>query len=184
MFGNYDGFGNFQNHKKLESGANFEGFGASREPLDLPSRAACWVLWVGFSTWCEALSSGGVFGQNFGSKHESSQICMRALEFYISNLVESESINDFLIHQRLGVAKIRISAETSRLLKHFVDFHEESERTGARRFVIRNHRVRIYILAFSLFPEPLGVHVTGGWCPPILVVILEFPKSRKTLICG
>ena len=33
-------FGNFSNPGKLHFGAEFEGSGASKEPLDLPSRAA------------------------------------------------------------------------------------------------------------------------------------------------
>ena len=62
---------NFQNPEKLQSGADFEGFGASREPLDLPSRAASWVLWFGSSTWCEALSSGEFFGKIRGQNMQS-----------------------------------------------------------------------------------------------------------------
>ena len=102
------------------------------------------------------------FRQNPGSKHAKSQICTIALEFYISNVAESESVNDFLIHQRLRVAKIKMLEEKSKFLTQFVDFLKESEQTAARRFVIRNHRIRIYILAFHLFPDPLCIHVTGG----------------------
>ena len=100
LFSDFGDLGNFQNHKKLESGANFEGFGASREPLDLPSRAACWVLWVGFFYGAKH-SLPGSFPAKIGSKNESSQICMAALEFYISNLAESESVNDFITRQEL-----------------------------------------------------------------------------------
>ena len=74
--------------------------------------------------------------------------------FYISNLAESESVNDFLIHQRLGVAKTKILAEKSIILLHFEDFGEGNARTATNRIVIRNHHVRIYFPAFRLGRDP------------------------------
>ena len=122
----------------------------------------------------------GVLQPKSGSKNESSQNLLRALEVYISNVVESEYVNDFLICQRLGVAKIRIFDHVSSFLTHFIDFSEESGRTGARRFVIRNHHVRIYFPTFRLSPDPLNVRVTRGWCSTIFVAFLDFSKPRKT----
>ena len=43
----------------------------------------------------------GSFPAKVESKNESSQIRMAALEFYISNLAESESVNGFIIRQDL-----------------------------------------------------------------------------------
>ena len=43
-----------------------------------------------------------VFRPDPGSKIAKSQICTRALEFYISNIAESKSVNDLFIRQRLG----------------------------------------------------------------------------------
>ena len=68
---------------------------------------------------------------------------MRASEFYISNVVESEYPNDFSIYARLGVAKIQIFDEMSEFSTHFINFRKETGRTAACRFGIRNHRVRI-----------------------------------------
>ena len=44
----------------------------------------------------------GSFSAKVGSKHENSQICMKSWEIYISNLVESESANDFVVRHGLG----------------------------------------------------------------------------------
>ena len=135
---------------------------------------------MGFLTGAKHSLPGSFSAKKIGSKHQSSQICMRALEFYISNIVESKFVNDVLIRQRLGV---RILTEKSRFLTHFVDFHEESERTGARRVVIRNHRVRISMPTFHLLQDPLCIHVTGGgvqrvWWQFWIFQNLENPQSR------
>ena len=74
VFSNFVWFCEFSKSQKIASGANSEGFGAPRGPLDLPSRAACWVLWVGFSTWCEALSYGELFSQNPVKKRKSTDL--------------------------------------------------------------------------------------------------------------
>ena len=57
-------FSIFQNHEKLQSGADVEGFGASREPLDLPSRAA-------------RISPGAPGTFSHGAKHSSSTSPLR-----------------------------------------------------------------------------------------------------------
>ena len=89
--------GGFKNLENADFRANLGGLGAFKESLDLPSRAAWWVWWVGFSKWCEALSSGEFLQPGPGSKHESSRNCMRALEFYISNHAESKYLGGFSI---------------------------------------------------------------------------------------
>ena len=61
----------------------------------------------------------------------------------------------------------------------FIVFREESERTGSRRFDIRNLHIRIYLPAFRLPSDLLSPHVAGGGCSAIWVANLEFPKSRK-----
>ena len=66
---------------------------------------------------------------------------MRALEFYISNLVESESVNDFVIRQGLKVFQAKTFDEKSRFLMHFIDFRQENDRTAPRWFEIRNLRI-------------------------------------------
>ena len=64
----------------------------------------------------------GVFQPKSGSTNESSRNCMRALEFYISNVVESEYPNDFIIYARLGVAKIQMFDEMSDCFDTFHQF--------------------------------------------------------------
>ena len=102
----------------------------------------------------------------------------RALEFQISNLVESEFINDFLIHQRLGVAKIRIWAETSSFSTHFVDFREAKQEPlpAASLFGIT-----MFESTFkrSVWAEILGNKNLQGYRSAILVAILEFQKPPK-----
>ena len=61
----------------------------------------------------------------------------------------------------------------------FMGFHGESERTGGRRFDIRNLHVRIYLPVSRLFSDLLRAHVAGGSRSAILVAIWEFLKSGK-----
>ena len=133
-----------------------------------------WVFYMVRSTLFR-----GVFRQNPGSKYAKSQICTRALEFYISKYTESESTNGFVIRQELGASKIEIFDRNSRILVVFVVFRGESERTGSRRFDIRNLHVRIYPPASRLPSDLLRARVAGGWCSAILVAIFDFSKSRK-----
>ena len=134
-----------------------------------------------FSKWCEALSSGGVFGQKNGSKHESSQICMRALEFYISNLAESEFINDYLIHQHLGVAKIRIWAET-RVFQHISWIFERQTHEPLSAASLFGITMFESTFKRSVWAEILGNKNLQGCRSAILVAILEFQKSPKISI--
>ena len=59
----------------------------------------------------------------------------------------------------------------------FTVFRGESERTGGRRFVIRNLHVRIHLPVSRLFPDLLRTRVAGGSCSAILVAILEFLRA-------
>ena len=122
----------------------------------------------------------GVFQPKPGSKNENSRNCMRASEFYISNAVEFEYPNDLSIYQRLGVAKIQIFDEKSKISTHFVNFRKETGRTGARRFDIRNHRIFIIRKRLHLHPGAQSPAVTRTGRSAIWVAIWEFSKSRKT----
>ena len=72
--------------------------------------------------WCEALSSGGVDSPKSGSKNKSSQNPPRSGAFYISNAVESDSVNDFAVRRRSSVVNFRIFVSKRHILKIFANF--------------------------------------------------------------
>ena len=89
---------------------------------------------------------------------------MKRPEFYISNVVEFESVDDFIIGCSLRVSTNRIFVKQCQNLKGFLILRGESEQTRARQIDIRNLRVSIYSIEFGSCPDHLDVRVTGGVC--------------------
>ena len=127
--------------------------------------------------WCEALSSGGVDSPKSGSKNKSSQNPPRSGAFYISNTVESDSVNDFAIRRRSSVVNFRIFVSKRPISEEFGVLRGEIGRTAACRVDIRNLRVSFCPTASGCCPDPLCIRVTGWVCS---VEISRFGEFRET----
>ena len=127
--------------------------------------------------WCEALSSGGIDSPKPVSKNKSSQNPPRSGAFYISNAVESDSVNDFAVRRRLSFEKFRVIVSRRQISEDFCNFPGEFGRTATCPIDIRNRRGSFYPIVSGCCPDPLCIRVTGWVCS---VEISRFGEFRKT----
>ena len=114
--------------------------------------------------WCEALSSGGVDLPKLASTNRSSQNPSRTVAFYIINHSDSESVNASAGSFHFPVVFGPVFGRSWRIFATNRHFKEDFERTAPWQFEIRNLRVSIVLIAFSMVPDPNRVAVTRAWC--------------------